>query len=129
MDANTKRKAIAYWEKRRIVYNALLVPASLLAWQISKEFTNHIDDQAPARLTDPAVMLALVVLWIGANICYSFVYVLEFFFLADEPGKFWPVPGRTFFLVVGCLIGMWLASVTTSQLQINFAGPTVPHDP
>jgi hypothetical protein len=78
MDANTKRKAIAYWEKRRIVYNALLVPASLLAWQISKEFTYHIDDQTPARLTDPAVML-----------------VLEFFFLAVEPRRFWPAPGRT----------------------------------
>jgi hypothetical protein len=129
MDANTKRKAIAYWEKRRIVYNVLLVPASLLAWQISKEFTYHIDDQTPARLTDPAVMLALVVLCVSANICYSFVYVLEFFFLADEPRKFWPAPGRTVFLVIGCLLGMWLASVTMSQLQINFAGPILPYDP
>lgn len=129
MEANTKRKAIAYWEKRRIVYNVLLMPASVLAWQISKEFTCQIDDQTPARLTDPAVMLALVVLCISANICYSFVYVLEFFFLADEPRKFWPAPGRTVFFVVGCLIGMWLASVTMSQLQIYFAGPILPIDP
>lgn len=129
MDANTKRKAIAYWEKRRIVYNSLLISTSLLAWQISKEFTYHIDDQTPARLTDPAVMLAIVVLCISMNICYSFVYVLEFFFLADVPRKFWPAPGRTLFLVIGCLMGMWLASVTMSQLQINFAGPILPFDP
>jgi len=129
MDANTKRKAIAYWEKRRIVYNALLVPASLLAWQISKEFTYHIDDQTPARLTDPAVMLVLVVLCIGANICYSFVYVLEFFFLAVEPRRFWPAPGRTLTLILGCLLGIWLASITMNQLQIKFAGPVLPYDP
>ena len=129
MDANTKRKAIAYWEKRRIVYNALLVPASLLAWQISKEFTYHIDDQTPARLTDPVVMLVLVVLCIGANICYSFVYVLEFFFLAVEPRRFWPAPGRTLTLILGCLLGIWLASITMNQLQIKFAGPVLPYDP
>lgn len=129
MNDITKRKAIAYWEKRRIVYNGLLVPASLLAWQISKEFTYYIDDQAPARLTDPAVMLALVVLCISANICYSFVYVLEFFFLADEPRKFWPAPGRTLTLILGCLLGIWLASITMNQLQINFAGAGLPYDP
>lgn len=129
MDTKSKRKAIAYWEKRRVVYNFLLVPASLLAWQTSKELTYYIDDRVPASLTDPAVILALVILCIGANICYSFVYVLEFFFLADEPRRFWPTPGRTLCLILGCLIGMWIASSMMRQLQINFAGPALPYAP
>lgn len=129
MDARTKRTAIAYWEKRRIVYNVLMVPPSLIAWQISKEFTCYIDDQTPASMTDPAVMLALAVLCIGANICYCFVYVLEFFFLADKPRRFWPAPGRTVFFVLGCLLGIWLASGAMNQLQIDFAGSVLSYDP
>ena len=125
----TKKTTIAYWERRRILYNILLVPPSLIAWQISKEFTYYIDDQTPARLSDPAVMLALVILCISANICYCFAYVFEFFFLADEPYRFWPRPGRTVLFVLGCLLGMWLASSTMSQLQIHFSGPVLTYNP
>ena len=124
-----RRDAFAYWEKRRVIYNVLLVPPSLLAWQMSSELTYHIDDQTPARLTDLPVLLALVGLWIGANLCYSFVYALEFLFLAESPSKFWPKPGRTIFLFLGCLLGMWLASSTMSQLQVIMAGPVLPYDP
>lgn len=129
MFSETKRKAVAYWEKRRVVYNLLLVPPSWMAWEASSELTYHIDDQTPASLGDPQVILALVFLFVAANICYSFVYVLEFFFHTEGPKRFWPAPGRTIFLVLGCILGMCLASRSMSELQINFAGPILPYDP
>lgn len=116
-----KRDAVAYWEKRRIVYNFLLVPTSLVAWETSSELTYAIDDGTPARLTDPLVLFALVVLFIGANLCYTFVYALEFLFLAESPNKFWPNPGRTIFLILGCLLGIWFASGAMNQIQVNMA--------
>jgi hypothetical protein len=129
MLSDSKRKAIGYWEKRRIIFNLLLVPASWLAWQISSEFTYHIDDQTPASLTDPRVLVALVFLCISANICYSFVYVLEFFLLDENPTRFWPFPGRTIFLILGCILGMLLATRAIGQLQVDLAGPILPYDP
>jgi hypothetical protein len=117
----TKRDAVAYWEKRRIVYNFLLVPASLLAWEFSSELTYSIDEGTPARLTDPPVLFALVILCIGANLCYTFVYALEFLFLAESPSRFWPKPGRMIFLILGCLLGIWFASCSMSQIQVNMA--------
>jgi hypothetical protein len=116
-----KRDAVTYWEKRRILYNFLLVPPSLLAWEVSSELTHAIDDGIPARLTDPVVLFALVVLCIGANLCYTFVYTLEFLFLAESPSRFWPNPGRTIFLILGCLLGIWFAIGTMSQMQVNMA--------
>ncbi len=115
----TKRDAVAYWEKRRIIYNFLLVPASLLAWESSSELTYSIDEGTPARLTDPSVLIALVLLCIGVNLCYTFVYALEFFFFTESPSKFWPKPGRTIFLILGCFLGIWLVSIKVDQIQFN----------
>lgn len=125
----TKRDALAYWEKRRVVYNLLLIPASLFAWGISSELTYSIDEGTPAKLTDLPVLFALVILCIGANLCYTFVYALEFIFLAESSSKFWPKPGRTIFLILGCLLGIWFASVTMSQIQVNMAEHGVPFRP
>lgn len=129
MLSDTKRQALLYWEKRRLIYNLLLVPPSWFAWQFSSELTYHIGDQTPASLTDPQVIVALVFLCFAANICYSFVYVLEFFFLAESPGKLWPFPGRTIFLILGCILGMVFAAQAINQVQIDLAGPGLPSDP
>lgn len=126
MLSNTKRQAVIYWEKRRLIYNLLLAPPSWLAWQVSSELTYHIDDGTPASLTDPQVIASLVFLCFAANICYSFVYVLEFFFLAESPRKLWPFPGRTICLILGCILGIILASRAMSQLQIDLAGSGFP---
>ena len=129
MFQKTKRDAVTYWEKRRILYNVLLVPPSLIAWEFSSELTYAIDDGTPAKLTDPAVLFALVVLCICANLCYTLVYTLEFLFLAESPSKFWPNPGRTILLILGCLLGIWFASGTMSQLQVNMAEYGTPFTP
>lgn len=121
MLSETKRKAVAYWEKRRVIYNLLLIPPAWLGWHASSELTSYINDQIPASLSNPQVLLALVLFWVAANTCYTFVYVLEFFFLTESPGKFWPTPGRTLFLILGCILGMCLASRSMSQLQVNLA--------
>jgi hypothetical protein len=129
MLSDSKRKATGYWEKRRIIYNCLLVPVSWFAWQVSCDFTYHIDDRAPASLADPRVWIAILFLFIAVNICYSFVYVLEFFFLNENPGRFWPFPGRTIFLIVGCILGMLIVTRVIGQIEVDHAGPGLPYDP
>lgn len=124
-----KRDAWGYWERRRILYNILLVPPCVLSWHVSSELTYFIDDRTPAQWTDLPVLLALVGLAVGANLCYSFVYALEFLLLSESPGKFWPRPGRSIILFLGCLLGMWIASVYIGQLQVSMAGPPLPYEP
>lgn len=124
-----RREALAYWEKRRIIYNLLLIPPSWFSWGISQSFTYSIDDREPASLTDPMVILTLVTLFVGANLCYSVVYVLEFFFMSEKRGKLWPYPGRTIFLIAGCLLGMALSAQNMSRVEQMHAGPALPYDP
>tara|TARA_B100002052_G_C15321172_1_gene349818 strand:- start:66 stop:455 length:390 start_codon:yes stop_codon:yes gene_type:complete len=124
-----RREALTYWEKRRILYNLLLVAAGWFGWTFSQSITYHIDDREPASVTNPEVIIALIILFVGANICYSTVYILEFFFMSEKKGKFWPFPGRTIFLILGCILGMMLANQNMSQLEQTNAGPVLPYDP
>jgi hypothetical protein len=48
---------------------------------------------------------------LGANICYSFAYVLEFFLGSDEPTSRWLRFGRITVFVAGVLFAMLLALV------------------
>jgi len=129
MIVELRREALAYWEKRRIIYNLLLVPPAWYSWGISQSFTYSIDDREPASLTDPIVILTLVILFIAANLCYSAVYVLEFCFMSEKRGKFWPFPGRIIFLIVGCLLGMALSAQNMSRVEQMHAAPKLNSDP
>jgi len=48
---------------------------------------------------------------VGANICYSFAYGLEFLFGSDDPTSYWLRFGRTSAFVAGILFAMLLALV------------------
>jgi hypothetical protein len=124
-----RAEALRYWEKRRIIYNLLLIPPAWFGWGISRSFTYHIDDRQPAGLTDPKVLASLVTLCIAANLCYSAVYVLEFLFMSEKKGAFWPAPARTICLVLGCLFAMVVAAKTGGQLEQLHAGAALPYDP
>jgi len=58
-----------------------------------------------------------LVLWwfalsaLGANICYSFAYVVEFLFGSDDPKSRWLRFGRTTAFVGGVVFGILLALV------------------
>jgi hypothetical protein len=123
-----RRKALVYWEKRRVIYNLLLVPPSWLGWQISREFTYHIDDRQPARFSDPYVFETVIYLLFMANVCYSMVYFVEVFLASEREKRFWPKPGRNMLFVFGCILAMALASKNMSHIQTRSAGPIVKFD-
>lgn len=129
MISDLRKEAIRYWEKRRVIYNLLLIPPSWLSWEISQSFTYSIDDREPASFYDPQVLLTVGFLFIGANICYCAVYAMEFFFMSEKTRKFWPFPGRAILLIMGCLLGMALASQNMGHVEQTNAGPPLPYDP
>lgn len=126
MIKDLKKEAIAYWEKRRIIYNLLLAAAAFVGWQISSELTYNIDDSYPASLLDPKVMLAFVVCCLVANVCYSLCYILEFLFISENPIQKWKFPGRAIVFSLGCIIGLILAAEGANNIQIMYAGGALP---
>ncbi|MEK7780608.1 MAG: hypothetical protein AAB370_03810 [Verrucomicrobiota bacterium] len=85
-----------------------LIPPSLLAYW----FTTGLlwaGDEPDLRPAFTVIQLGLCVL--GANICYSFVYVLEFWFGTDEPDSKWVRFGRAAVFALGLLFAMALALI------------------
>jgi hypothetical protein len=48
---------------------------------------------------------------VGANICYSFAYAVEFLFGSDDPASHWLRFGRTTTFAGGVLFAMLLALI------------------
>jgi len=122
MIRSLKNDAFRYWEKRRIIYNLILFIAGWLAWTVSQEFSYHIDDAKPASISDPQVILSLIFLFIVVNLCYTFAYVIEFLMIAEDKIRWWPFPGRTLLLIIGCLLGFWVASNRVSYIEESNTG-------
>jgi hypothetical protein len=123
-----RRKTLIYWEKRRVIYNLLLVPPAWLGWQVSREFTYHIDDRLPASFSEPYVIETVIYLLFMANVCFSMVYFIEILLASEREKRFWPKPGRAVLFVVGCILAMALATKNMSHLQTSSAGPIVNYD-
>ncbi|MFT5468630.1 MAG: hypothetical protein ACI8UO_003741 [Verrucomicrobiales bacterium] len=126
MLAQYRREAPSYWEKRRVIFNLLLIPAGWLGYSISASFTYNIDDREPASFSDPQFLIAVIMMGVMANVCYSMVYMIEFIFMSEKKGSFWPSPGRTLLLIAGCLIGMFFALSNMGHLEKTLAGPPIP---
>jgi uncharacterized membrane protein YfcA len=113
-----KSSTIRYWERRRIFYNlALVLPA----------FISYMAGAALAHAGDPhktyfSYVLGLFVLYaLGANVCYSFAYVLEFFLWSEDARSRWLRFGRTSVFVIGILLGMFLAVLGGANIaQMEF---------
>lgn len=103
-----KRSAISYWERRRIIYNAALVLPAFFGYMVTAGLA-YVGDPHPTLYRFVLVWLALSAL--GANICYSFAYALEFLFGSDDPASCWLRFGRTTFFVGGVLFAMLLALI------------------
>jgi hypothetical protein len=104
----SRHTAICYWERRRIIYNiALLLPA----W-FGYGFTDFLNWAGDPHQTHYSYILPWIALSaLGANICYSFAYALEFLFGSDDPTSRWMRYGRTTAFVGGVLFAMLLALI------------------
>lgn len=101
-----KRTVIRYWERRRIIYNVALVPPALSAYLIAGAIDNAGD---PHPIFYGLLLFCFSLAAIGANICYSFVYALEFLFGSDDPDSNWSRFGRSIVLIEGIIFAMGLA--------------------
>jgi hypothetical protein len=71
----------------------------------------------------PYILTWLALSAVGANICYSFAYALEFFFGNDNPASAWLRFGRTSAFIGGVLFAMLLALIggyNIAQLHWNY---------
>ena len=116
-----RRAAVRYWEKRRIAYNLLLVPPSILSYVIGAMSRGGGED---SLFTTPYALLLFAVAAFGANICYSFVYALEFWFGNCDLESSWNVAGRPIILTCGIILGIILAR--EGALEIAFMQYAVP---
>jgi len=103
-----QRSAIRYWERRRIVFNLALIPPAALSYIFTAGIEAGLGG-VPV-LTDLQVLISFIGAAIGANVCYSFAYVLEFWFGSDSPESGWLRWGRTAVLVAGVLFSIVLAT-------------------
>lgn len=108
-----RRSAIRYWEWRRIIYNLALVLPAFVGFAVT-DVLNHAGDAVSTNYDVIFTYLALSA--IGANICYSLAYALEFLFGSDNPGSLWLLRYRTIAFVCGVLFAMLLALIGGSQI-------------
>jgi hypothetical protein len=104
--AEIRRAAVRYWERRRIVYNVLLAPPSIVSYSLGAMSRGGGSD---SLFTTPHALLLFAMAALGANVCYSFVYALEFWFGNRDPESLWNVGGRPIILLCGIILGIVLA--------------------
>jgi hypothetical protein len=110
-----RRTAIRYWERRRIFYNVALIPPALFAYMLTAGLI-YVGDPHPMLYRFIFFWFALSA--IGANICYSFAYVLEFLFGSDDPTSRWLRFGRTTTFAGGILFAIILALIGGRNIAI-----------
>lgn len=103
-----RASAIRYWERKRIWYNLALIPPALLGY-FSGTFAAVVIDEAPARLGWTAVATLFLTSAIGANICFSLAYALEFLWGSSEPNSAWIRSRRGWVWLMGTLFAMLLS--------------------
>lgn len=103
-----RKKAIRYWERRRIFYNLAVVPPAFVGYALA-DTMNYVGDPHVTHYGFVLLWLALSAL--GANVCYSFAYALEFFLGGPDGASRWLRFGRTTAFVGGVLFAMLLALI------------------
>lgn len=104
--ARFRGSAVRYWERRRVLYNLALVPPALFSFALADALA-HAGD--PHRLNYWRLLGMFGLSALGANVCYSFVYALEFVLGNDDPTSRWTRFGRSIAFVAGVLFAMVLA--------------------
>ncbi len=122
--ASAKEKAIRYWERRRWVFLALLVPPTIIFYLGATELPAGIGDRR--MLSDFELLLAFLLAFLGANICYSFAYVVEFFYLGSPRYSGYVKGGRSSLYALGCMLGIILAIGTAREIGFAVYRPVYP---
>lgn len=113
-----RTQAIRYWEWRRIVFNLLLMPPAAIGWIIGG-MLGLFNDMNPQRAVHED-LLDFAICAVGANLCFTLVYVFEFLFGSDDPASPWTAHGRWMLYAAGIVIGVILA--LSSGMLIAAAG-------
>ena len=103
-----RHAAIRYWERRRIVYNVALLPPSVLTYALAAAVSRAGDDYGWHRWY---VLFLFLFSALGANICYTFAYALEFLFGSDDPASRWLRFGRSTVFASGLAFSALLAAI------------------
>src|SRR5688572_6610376 len=104
-----RKTAIRYWERRRIIYNLALILPTLVGYGLFAGVSAGVGDER--HLSTGVVILLFLVSAVGANICYSFGYALEFLFGSEAPDSRWLRFWRPLVILLGTLFAMLLALV------------------
>lgn len=118
--AEQKKTVVCYWERRRIIYNLLLVPPTLLGWFMGGAVSASVGD--PERISLVALVTLFVACVLAANICFSFAYVFEFLCMAEADSTFWKQRGRSLVFAIGCIGAIalaWLGGIQISAIQYS----------
>jgi len=110
----TKRFAVRYWERRRWIYLALLVPPAAIGYFLTDEVLGAFGDKE--FLSPFTILIMFTVGFVNANIAYSFAYVFEFGFLGTSRYDGYAKNGRPLLFAAGCILGIMLAFVASRSI-------------
>lgn len=104
---NSRWPTVVYWEKRRVVFNLVVIAATTTIYQLRVAVSAGVGDTR--YLSDLQVGALFIVAWLGANLCFSFVYAMEFLFGLSESPRAWVRSLKPVILIAGCAIGVYLS--------------------
>jgi hypothetical protein len=110
-----KRSAIRFWERRRISYNVVLAVATAFGY-FPRAGVCAATGDAP-QFGDGILLLILAAYAVGANLCYTLAYALEFFFGSDDASQ-WARNYRRPTFVLGTLFSAVLAFLAAGGLAL-----------
>lgn len=116
MDESTvtayRRQAVRFWERARVLYLALLTAVTCITFLLS---ANAGPISTRGFFHDLDAIFVWTFCFIGANVCYSVVYMLEFLFMGTFLQPFYRSI-RWVLFAVGSLFAMALAFVTSYSM-------------
>jgi hypothetical protein len=102
-----RRETVSYWEKRRILFNVLIVLTAGFLYLLRTSVSAGAGDTR--YLTELQIAGMFLITLITANLCYSFVYALEFLIGSSNAASGWKRYGRLTVFLAGCVCGIVFA--------------------
>ncbi|MBL7981587.1 MAG: hypothetical protein JNL52_07220 [Flavobacteriales bacterium] len=96
-----RNQRLVYWERRRIIFLGLLLIPTALVLLSSEVIGAAVADMSSDLL---AILFYLLVGFVGANACYSVVYIPEFLLMGTSWMRYWD-RARVWIFISGCAIG------------------------
>lgn len=100
-----RNQRLLYWERRRLIFLGLLCIPTALVLLSSEIIGAAVADKGGGLLI---ALIYLLVGFVGANACYSVVYIPEFLLMGTQWIKLWE-RARVWIFLVGCMVGIVFA--------------------